>query len=588
MNLPQFLKEIDEMTNCMSKRELIDFIHDMARVLPGGKRPDFLYSLNKSQEEVSTVSKREYESNNVILQKYEDIRKGLKSIEEGELCLEGSLNYEYDDWYNRDEDEFIFSDPEGVVAVIEEACEFVYQCIDCEEYVYAYNVVEILIGLKIDVCGEAQDYLYETPSIDELNYYNLSDLDYKELVIDGLYVSYLTHDLQDRAEALYRIFEKSGQQDITLEMLMQNREELLDIDEFLPVWIRYLVNLITANAQKLLKEALKLTNDSEIILENARKYCDLHPALYELYLESNLEIMNSKILYIVGKEALDAIDIKYIVRSRIAKIMSILALKQGEKEEAEKCWLEVFRSDIKIVNFLRLMKECTDYSMYSDEVQKVCHKMYSRIGSRSHIIAPDGELKENIPDETTVYLLAFFCGEFQYVRERAMNVTESLGWSSTFMKCGLAAFLLLLLEQDDLSQACKEMCNKVVMWTGFNREEYEDCLDRNISDGNQEWFWKCFNIWKKMIVLSDDDKQQYMVWVEKLIEKRVKGIMERNYRNYYNECAGYVAALGEVRESRGEPGAKQKVLLEYKSLYSRRNAFHRELRVYGMRDSKKK
>lgn len=40
-------------------------------------------------------------------------------------------------------------------------------------------------------------------------------------------------------------------------------------------------------------------------------------------------------------------------------------------------------------------------------------------------------------------MLAFLGGEFDYVRERAMNATNSLGWSASFMKCGLAAFLLL-------------------------------------------------------------------------------------------------------------------------------------------------
>ncbi len=59
--------------------------------------------------------------------------------------------------------------------------------------------------------------------------------------------------------------------------------------------------------------------------------------------------------------------------------------------------------------------------------------------------------------------------------------------------------------------------------------------------------------------------------------------MSENRRNYYDECASFVAAFGEVLESRGIPGAKAKLMEEYRSKYSRRRAFHDLLRAYGMR-----
>lgn len=61
---------------------------------------------------------------------------------------------------------------------------------------------------------------------------------------------------------------------------------------------------------------------------------------------------------------------------------------------------------------------------------------------------------------------------------------------------------------------------------------------------------------------------------------------ELHRRNYYGESASYLAASGEVLESRGRQGVKQRILLEYKKLYSRRRAFHVELRKYGMMKGK--
>ena len=44
-----------------------------------------------------------------------------------------------------------------------------------------------------------------------------------------------------------------------------------------------------------------------------------------------------------------------------------------------------------------------------------------------------------------------------------------------------------------------------------------------------------------------------------MITMRVKGIMESNRRNYYGECAAFIAALGEVKESRGGMERESKI-----------------------------
>ena len=73
-----------------------------------------------------------------------------------------------------------------------------------------------------------------------------------------------------------------------------------------------------------------------------------------------------------------------------------------------------------------------------------------------------------------------------------------------------------------------------------------------------------------------------------LIQKRTEGIMSANRRNYYGECAKFIAALGEVMESNGDKGAKQRLMNTYKDKYSRRSAFRAEMRAYGWIDIKAK
>ena len=156
------------------------------------------------------------------------------------------------------------------------------------------------------------------------------------------------------------------------------------------------------------------------------------------------------------------------------------------------------------------------------------------------------------------------------------------------MKCGLSAFLLLLMEGDELQSVGRELCRRVVSSVSFDKEEYQRWSGRQNGLSSEEWFWECFKKWKENVEISEAQRQDYLQWIEKLIKKRVNGIMEANRRNYYGECASYIAALGEVLESQGQQGAKQRILLDYKELYSRRRAFHEELRKYGMRDTKKR
>ncbi|MCI9441122.1 MAG: hypothetical protein HFH15_07810 [Ruminococcus sp.] len=589
LNLPKFLKEVDHISGLMSKEEIAGFVHDIARILPEAMRENFLDRLKgMSEKQEICIEKEDTAKDKQVLQEFQSVKEKLESIEKWEMGLVGSLNEEYDDWYCNDSEEFLYEDPEGVLDIIENACSLVHQCIDTANYHEAFELAEILVGLKVMVGGEYQDYSDEPMSIQDFGYYHISDVDYRQLVVDAMYAAYCVSEGSERPDAVYIMLENSGIHDITMEMVMQNGGELPETDEFLKLWIAYLGKITSNRAQKLLQEAVELCNDTEQLLENARDYHVEHPGLYEQYLLNIQGQEDDRKLYEIGREALEAIACKYVVRSRIALMMSEAALRLDREEEAEKCWVEAFRSDTSVANYLRLLMECKEFSSVKEEVKRIYQGMYAQIEKNQYAYNPKGELQENKVGAAEVYMLAFFGGELQYVKEHAMGIGKTLGWSSTFMKCGLAAFLLLLLENEELQPGCREMCRKVVSSVGFEKEDYEHGISRHLSESSQEWFWKCFCHWKHTLSISEEEKLQYLEWVETLVTKRLLGIMEGNYRKYYGECAGYIAALGEVRESRGEIGGKQSVMAEYKVMYSRRSAFHNELRAFGMRDGRRR
>lgn len=607
MNFTQFLKAVDQAAAAMSKEQLAEFIHETARTLPENQREDFLaemllFAAGKETHICPELSKADQEAAADFEQKRSFLRTRLERMESGELCLEGSLNPEYDDWYSSAEEEFLYSDPEGILDIIEEACRFVHQCVDCEEYQAACELTGILIGLDIMVGGEYQEYTDEPININDLKSYHLGNVDYRTLVIDAARAAYCASALSERADELYITLMNSGRRDITLEMILQGGRELPDIDAFLPLWIEHLGRMTGSSAGKLLQEALELADDGEQLLANARKYCGEHPELYEQYLTAGQGKTDADSLLAVGTEALEAIEKKYLVRSRIALLTSRTALEQDRPELAETCWLEAFRSDTRVVNYLRLLMECRDFSNVREAAAQIYRETCSQLRKDSYFLPTAGGGRENQLNPTQAYLLAFLGGEFDYVRERAMNATNSLGWSASFMKCGLAAFLLLLTEDGSLPQdaaqqggelktmkpGAGEMLRRIVAAVGFDKSEYEKGTLRLIEESNEGWFLTCWNHWKRTVPLSREQREALLGWAEGLVTKRVQGIMEGNHRNYYGECAAYIAALGEAREAGGEPNGKQATMAKYMEAYNRRSAFRQVMRGYGMQDTRKK
>lgn len=94
-----------------------------------------------------------------------------------------------------------------------------------------------------------------------------------------------------------------------------------------------------------------------------------------------------------------------------------------------------------------------------------------------------------------------------------------------------------------------------------------------------EGFENDFDEWRKMREIPEDIKKKAIAKAENAIEKRTEAILGC-HRNYYGECADYIAAIGEVRESRGEKGVKNQILQKYDSTYRRYRAFRAELRRY--------
>ena len=162
-----------------------------------------------------------------------------------------------------------------------------------------------------------------------------------------------------------------------------------------------------------------------------------------------------------------------------------------------------------------------------------------------------------------------------------MSVRESLGWSFTFMKEGITSFLLLLYQGTDLPAGLSCLLNYIQQKYEFTAEEFYKGTGHTCTKNSTELLWEIICKWKQEVKISNEDRIRWMNKINQLISLRVDGIMTANRRKYYHECAAFISAYGEVKESHGIIGEKNTFMAEYRKRYPRRSAFIQELVKFG-------
>lgn len=253
IKLETFLKRIDSAASKMSAVQLRSFVHEIARSCPENRR---YYLLNAIKSVASSEQQAE------TIDDFEHIKKMLKKINDGVLCLDSVYNDDWDDSCDEDTEPIIFSDPGKLVSDIKKAMEFIHTCIAKKLYAEAYQIVEILLDMNITANGDYEDYLGSPLKIVELNVYGLLDnSSFRKFVKDALILTYINNKLPDRIEKLCSVIANCGCHDIKLEEIMKY---LPDFKEFLPLWVEYLSsheNPIT----------MRLLTNAQLLLEKLRR-----------------------------------------------------------------------------------------------------------------------------------------------------------------------------------------------------------------------------------------------------------------------------------------------------------------------------
>lgn len=573
MRLPQFLHTVDEQADQMTIETLKLFIHEIARQLSEDKREEFIALMSETNDENKSVAMRNNEDHE-ITEQIDRIIKKLESIDDGDVYLEADINEEYDDWYNPDVNEFVYNDPSGLLVDINEAIALLHKCVDHNLYEEGNRLCDVLCPLDVVVVSE---YGLEPMDMEALCMNKLLLCNYRSYMNECLYLAYMGHPLDERPEALYHlcfIFDHGAR----LEDVLQIGHELPEFDEFLILWINYLGHQSGKCADRLLEEAQSLISDQSTMVDNVKKYGADHPQLYVTFLGDNVT-RDPKEMLEIGLEALDQVPVDEILRSDIALLTANYADKLSNDKIKEHCWLEAFKSDMTTLNYLRLKFLSQNFTPYREEVRQLLSDEYRKM-AKGKLDSFSKTERLSFQDYCTIL---FFEQEFEQMKDVGMSVTEGLGWSWTFMKQGLALLMVMLHQGESYQSGMHAMLRNAMSACSFNKDSFY--FGTNIQDerSGSEIFKDILEKWKKTVHLTQEEKDMWMNQIAQWIDLRVGEIVGGTKRNYYNECAAFIAAYGEVKESMGHKEARLGYMDFYHRQYPRHSAFYAELKEYGLR-----
>lgn len=597
MNLPTFLQQVDELCGKMSPAQYASAFHEMARVLPESERQNFLTILMNSIDPPEERTEKHSEN---LEKEISGSLETLEQINDGKKLLHGELNEEYDEWYSSDDEEFLLYDPQGLLKDIENAVRLVHTCVDQMEYEHGYRLADALSTVVVSAGGEYVGCMDDPFTISDLYSKDLLDGDEGDLVRESLFVTYMANPLSERATEILRILENYRYFHVTMEQVMQmGNSDLPDFDEFLPLWIEELGKKEDYFSGKYLEEAQSLLFDTHQQLEMAEKYTETHPELYLQYLQSEKDTLDASVaaeMNRTGLKAMDQIPADYKIRGEVALLTAAYDRKMNNPNPGslEFCWREAFHSDSSSMNFLRVRLYDPHWEKFSADIRQEYEELYRKASESKSGYYGYGELTKNALSTKEYCWILFWDQRFDKVMQTDMRIKAGLGWSYTFMKEGLAGFLLLLYKKSENSLCGRKrlpkgvhiMLQNIKSSIGFSRDEFEKGLGRldtdikKDADEELEYFRNLFEKWKGTVNCSDAWECDLIRQIRKWISCRVDGIVGGQKRNYYGECAEYIAAFGEVLESRGQHGAKKDLMMKYRQEYPRHRAFHQELKRF--------
>lgn len=576
MNLSEFLKLVDSCTEQMTKKELEAFIHSLARKTSKAKREGFIEYLYAAINEDGKENIADE-----IKEKITCLLKEFEKIENEELCIEGNYNEFYDDWYDDEIDEYVFSNTDEIQSIVNTACDVLESATKIKLYDEAYRLSNEMMMLNVYITGDYSEYEQPFMQLDELYEAGILQFDFCGFGKNALYLQYMTKEGKERVDRIYNTLLYFSSANLKIEQMMQTgNDDLPGFDKFLNDWIEYLGEINNKYSQKLIKEAMQLLDSPEAMLSVAEKYSKVHPCLYEQLMTDGNGFSDEQLLKI-GMEALERIPVWLIIRSRVALITAKYALKLGKNDVADDCLMEAFRSDTTPTNYLRIIYNSENFVNLIPFMKEIYNdffgKLYNNYSDKAN------EMCSNTVSENEYNSFLLLGREFSRIFKFGEKLTGNNSRGSIVSsKCSLSLLLIYFYAGADMTPGIRAMCTETIKNIEFKIDEYFFLTAEKPEKINpEELLLQCIRKWKQYANWGYDYKEECLKYIDKEIHSGTASILKQQARYSYRTYASYIAAFGEVNDSLGNTDRGKGVLVnQYLKEFPRYSAFRRELQDF--------
>lgn len=270
----------------MSREQLCDFVSTYDRCLSAEQAGRFLQELEWICRDSGGFSAAEpKQSRENLREELEQVQNKLGRIETGELTLDSDYNEECPEAEEWDE-VFVFTDPRGLMPLLEQACELVTRCTMAGLYQEAAALTLRLIALKVSVEGEAEDYDLEPFALEDLTDLELLPEGIHVKLLDGLYALYRLEPSEEHIRQMWDVLALRMNGVMLKDVLRGRGEEPEHRKAFLTMWVERLNAETGRRADELLTEALSSLAEGEELYRQIQRVGDKHPRALPLAADS--------------------------------------------------------------------------------------------------------------------------------------------------------------------------------------------------------------------------------------------------------------------------------------------------------------
>ncbi|MGN0484735.1 MAG: hypothetical protein ACI4HI_14395, partial [Lachnospiraceae bacterium] len=455
--------------------------------------------------ETGRIQLTERMSQEFVSEKMKLLKQWMEQIDEGELYLDTEVYEDYSDSYWDREWITEYEDNQGIGEKIQFMIRFAKDCTDDRKYQEANFIYGWLWDMSVSTDSEFEG---DPLDLELLLENHIIRTDLEQLALMTLYADYQVQEPENRAEDIYLYFSCHTFQKLHIkDMFYVGREELKGTEQFWKDWIALLQTKNGETAGRLLQEAVLYYEGIEGLVNMADKNCNLHPSLYLSAMKEYNKKHEYRQMEEIGERALNKIDCKLKIRSKMALVAAYASSCLMHTEKLMRfCW-ECFRSESTDRNFLRLFGMKTMAEKYGMRGGEVLHTV-KRKNSAGYM--SNEETEQNILDEYGYYVLSFYTGDFQTVKDASKNPQASLGWSGNFIQYGIRLILLYLYEKTLPSKAAANIADYVGFCDDKKDADHILSFESEIIEESRKLgvstFWNYFQRWKNYFQMSEKEK----------------------------------------------------------------------------------